>query len=53
MQNEKKFLGETTIKTLHVHNKERTLIAEKETHKGRPVRIIPGISIETLKSIGV
>jgi hypothetical protein len=46
MQNEKKFLGETTIKTLHVHNKERTLIAEKGkdqvTHKGRPVRIIPG-----------
>lgn len=54
MQNEKKFLWHITIQKLHGYNKERILKAEKRkekdqvTHKGRQIRIIPDISIETL-----
>ena len=42
------------IKTLILQNKERILQAAKEkgqvTHKGRPIRITPDFSMETLKA---
>lgn len=42
------------MKTLNIQNKERMLKAAKGkgqvTYKGRPIRIIPDFSVETLKA---
>jgi hypothetical protein len=42
------------IKTQNLHNKEKLLKAAREksqvTYKGRPIRIIPDFSTETLKA---
>ena len=50
---QKKFPRHIIIKRQNTHNKERILMAAKENgqviYKGRPVRITPKFSMETIK----
>ena len=54
LDNKRKIFCHIIIKTLNVQNKERILNALREkgqvTYKGRPIRIIPDFSPETLKA---
>ena len=52
-RHQKKSLYHIIIKTLNIQNKEKILRAAKEkgqvTYKGRPIRITPDFSLETMK----
>jgi hypothetical protein len=54
LNQQRKYSHHIIIKTLNTQNKERILKAASEkgqvTYKGRPMRIIPDFSTETMKA---